>query len=327
MDFKNLRLKNNVFLAPMAGVTDKAFRLISSKMEPGLAFTEMVSAKGLYYKNEQTEDLLSIDPQEGPVFVQLFGSDPYIIGRVIRDDINHRDNIAGIDINMGCPSPKIVKNGDGAALGRNLALAEKVIKTLVETSDKPVSVKFRKGWDDENLTGLKLAQIADKAGVDFVSVHGRTREMFYSGKADWDYIKMIKENIDIPLIGNGDIFTAQDAKDMIEYTGCDGVMLGRGVMGNPWLIRDTIHLLNGDDILPVSSEEKLETIIEHLNLLIKFKGEKVATAEIRKHIGWYIKGMKNASQVRDKINRLNKKDDIIKELKEYFEYNSLINLT
>lgn len=319
MKIGSLELKNNVFLAPMAGVTDRAYRTICSKMNPGLMFTEMVSSRGLYYENRQTKDLMEIDPREGQVAIQIFGSEPRIMKEVVSKYINPRKDIVAIDINMGCPSPKIVKNGDGAALGNDLGLAKEIISQVVSISEKPVSVKFRKGWDDDNITGVSLAKIAEQSGASFITVHGRTREMFYSGQADWDYIKKVKDSVSIPVIGNGDIFVAQDAKKMLDYTGCDGVLLGRGAMGNPWLIRDIVNLIEGQEVRGPSKQEKLDTVLEHLNLLVDFKGERIAIPEMRKHIGWYLKGMKNSSQMRNNINQITNKEDLILTLKEYFK--------
>jgi len=319
MKIANVELKNNVFLAPMAGVTDRAYRIICSEMGAGLLFSEMVSSKGLYYGDKKTDILTSIDSREGMTALQIFGSDPEIMGEVVKRELNDREDIKMIDINMGCPAPKIVKNGDGSALMKNPKLVREILRSVVKASQKPVSLKIRKGWDDTSVNGIEIAKIAEAEGVDMLTIHGRTREMFYSGKADWDYIRRLVDSVSIPIIGNGDIFSPQDALEMIEYTGCDGVAIGRGVMGNPWIFKRIENLLAGkEDFIP-SDEEKIDMAIRHLNLSCELKGEKVAVREMKKHIGWYLKGMKDSTDMRDRINRINDREEIVYSLNSYRE--------
>jgi len=301
-------LKNNVFLSPMAGVTDKSFRLICQEMGCGLAYTEMVSAKGLYYGSENTKVLTDIDEEE-KVALQIFGSDPDIMGEIARRLNDSKALI--LDINMGCPTPKIVKNGDGAALMLKPELAEKVMESVVKASNKPVTVKIRKGWDDNHVNAVEIAQIAEKAGIKAVAVHGRTREQFYSGKADWSIIKKVKESVKIPVIGNGDIFTPEDAKRMLEETGCDAILIGRGAQGNPWIFKRTVHFLNTGELLPEPTiQEKIEVIIRHLEMMIEYKGERTGILEMRKHIAWYLKGLYGSAKLREAVFKMEKYEQI-----------------
>lgn len=319
MKIGNIEVKNNVFLAPMAGVTDRAYRIICSEMGAGLLFTEMVSSKGLYYGDKKTAVLSSVDEREGDTALQIFGSDPIIMGEVVRRHLNSREDIKMIDINMGCPAPKIVKNGDGSALMKNPKLVREIVRSVVDASEKPVSLKIRKGWDDDNINGVEIAKIAEDEGISLLTVHGRTREMFYSGEADWDYIREVKESVKIPVIGNGDIFTPEDALKMVEETNCDGVAIGRGVMGNPWIFKRINNLLKGIEDREPTKEEKIDMAIRHMDLVCKLKGEKVGVREMKKHIGWYIKGMENSTDMRDIINRLNDREEIIDKLLVYKE--------
>ena len=298
----NVKLENNIILAPMAGITDKAFRIIAKEFNPGLVVTEMVSAKGIYYNDENTKELLNLEDEKRPISVQIFGSDP----ESIKVAVEHLNPIADIiDINMGCPVPKIVKNGDGSKLLLNLLLAKEIIKSAVEAAKIPVSVKFRKGWDDSNIIACDLAKIAEEAGVKMITIHGRTRDQFYSGNVDLDIIKQVKESVKIPVIGNGDIKTKEDAKKMFEYTGVDGIMIGRATIGNPWVIADIIEFLTDEKNYlqkEISNEEKLKVILKHLDLMIKYKGEYKAVREMRKHISYYVKNLKNATKIRGEIN-------------------------
>ncbi len=319
MKIGNLELDNNIFLAPMAGVTDKAYRIICSEMGAGLLFTEMVSSKGLYYGDKKTDILTSIDKREGKTALQIFGSNPDIMAEVVEKYLNPREDIVMIDINMGCPAPKIVKNGDGSAIMKNPKLAREILRKVVNASNKPVSLKIRKGWDDNNINGIEIGKIAEEEGVSLLTVHGRTREMYYSGKADWDYIKKFKENLNIPVIGNGDIETPEDAVKMMKITNCDGIAIGRGVMGNPWIFNRINNVLKGkEDIIP-TIDEKIEMIIKHFNLVSEIKGKKLGIKEMRKHIGWYIKGMEGSSRVRDRINKIEEEEELLNELKVYRE--------
>ena len=317
MEIGDIKFKNNIFLAPMAGVTDSTYRMICREMGTGLVFTEMISAKGLYYKDENTKNLTKINPKENPVALQIFGSDPKIMAIITEKYINPREDIEILDINMGCPAPKIVKNGDGSALLKNPSLVRKILREIVKVSTKPVSLKIRMGWDHNSINGIEIGKIAEEEGVSFLTIHARTRDMFYSGNADWDYIKKMKENIKIPIIGNGDIFEPIDAIKMMEYTGCDGVAIGRGAMGNPWIFSRIQNLLDGkEDIVP-SSNEKIDMAIKHLNLLCNMKGENIGVREMRKHIAWYLKGMKNSNSIKNRINTIKEKNEIENVLLEY----------
>ncbi|MCR3956660.1 MAG: tRNA dihydrouridine synthase DusB [Gudongella sp.] len=320
MKIGNFNIENKLMLAPMAGVTDLAFRIICKEMGVGLTVTEMVSAKGMYYNDRKTDSLTEIDPRERPVALQIFGSEPEIMENVVTNKLNGRQDIDIIDINMGCPAPKIVKNGDGSALMKDPRLAERVIRGVAGASNKPVTVKIRKGWDENSVNGVEIAKIAEASGAAAITVHARTRDMFYSGKADWDYIGKVKEAVDIPVIGNGDIFTPQDALDMMDRTGCDGVAIGRGAMGNPWIFRQINQLINGEKPEGPSTQEILETSIRHMNMVCDIKGERIGVREMRKQLAWYIKGMRNSNEIKNKINTMVDKDSIVKLLVEYTEH-------
>jgi tRNA-dihydrouridine synthase B len=320
MRIGDLKIENNVFLAPMAGVTDMAFRTICKHMGAGLVYTEMVSAKGLFYKDEKTHILTETCDEERPIAIQIFGSDPDIMANIVEEKLNNRLDIDIIDINMGCPTPKIVKNGDGSALLKNPSLIRNILKSVVGVSKKPVTIKIRKGWNENSINAIEISQIAEEEGVSAIVVHGRTREEFYSGEADWEIIKDVKNNVSIPVIGNGDIFSAQDALDMIEYTNCDAVMIGRGCRGNPWIIKETLKLLKeGKNISPPNYEDRINMALNHLELLIKLKGEKIAIREMRKHIAWYVKGMPNSANLRNKLNSIEEEKELKKELFNYLE--------
>lgn len=301
MKIGHLELENNVFLAPMAGVTDLPFRILCKEMGCGLVYSEMVSAKGILYDNKNTTELLEIDPKERPVAVQLFGSDPEILGAMAKKIEPYPIDI--IDVNMGCPAPKIVKNGEGSCLMKTPELVGKIVKSLVESQSKPVTIKFRKGFDDDHINAVEIAKIAEANGASAVAVHGRTREQYYSGKADWDIIKQVKAAVNIPVIGNGDVFTPQDAKNLLEYTGCDAIMVGRGAQGNPWIFRRILHYLHTGEILPEpTAEERVEKALRHAEMLIDYKGEYIGVREMRKHMAWYMKGLPGAAELRGKLN-------------------------
>lgn len=317
MNIGEVKLDNNVFLAPMAGITDISFRLICKEMGAGLLYTEMISAKGLYYKDKKTEEFTLTDERERPVAIQIFGSDPNIMAEVVEEQINERDNIDIIDINMGCPAPKIVKNGDGSALLKDPLLVGKIVHEVVRVSNKPVTVKIRKGWDSSSVNAVEIAKIVEREGASAITVHGRTRDMYYSGEADWDIIGEVKANVSIPVIGNGDIFTPEDGLKMIEYTNCDGIMVGRGVKGNPWLIQNILSLMNRRDIYNPNYEDKIRKAIEHLELHCNFKDERIAVKEMRKHISWYIKGIKGSAQIKNEINTIETVKDMKSLLLDY----------
>lgn len=310
----NVKLNNNLLLAPMAGITDRAFRIICEKFNPGLVCTEMISAKGLFHNDSKTKQLLNMKDEKRPIAVQIFGSDVESMEYAAQYVSEYADII---DINMGCPAPKVVKNGDGSKLLLDLEKAKSIIEAVVRKSKVPVTVKFRKGWDNDNIVAVEMAKIAEKAGASAITIHGRTRSEFYSGNADWDIIKSVKEAVSIPVIGNGDVKNAEDAKKLFEQTGVDGIMIGRGVLGKPWIFKQICCELNNQNF-DITNAEKLNLILEHLDLEICDKTERVAIMEMRKHISWYIKNTKDASKVRDSINQITEKQELINTLTEYF---------
>ena len=311
-------LDTNVFLAPMAGVTDLPFRLLCREQGAGMSVTEMVSAKAILYKNKNTKELLAVDPAEGPVSVQLFGSDPEIMA-AIAAQIEDGPYVA-IDVNMGCPVPKIVNNHEGSALMKDPAQAEKVLTAMVKAVKKPVTVKFRKGFNDQNINAVEFAKMAESCGVAAVAVHGRTREQYYSGKADWDIIRQVKEAVKIPVIGNGDVFTPEDAKRLLDETGCDGIMVGRGAKGNPWIFKRITHYLETGELLPGPTlMEVRDMILRHGKMLTEYKGEMIAMREMRSHMAWYTKGMRNSAALRCEINQVETLEGLAELLEKRME--------
>lgn len=312
----NVELKNNILLAPMAGITDLPFRLICEKFEPGLVCTEMVSSKAIFYGDEKTKKLMNLEGEKRPVSIQIFGSDLEAFEYATKYVSNLADII---DINMGCPAPKVVKNGDGSKLLLDIEKAEKVIKSVVKNSSKPVTLKIRKGWDCNNIVATEFAQMAEKAGVSAITIHGRTRTEMYSGKVDLEIIKKVKESVKIPVIGNGDIVDEESALKMFEYTGVDGIMIGRGTFGNPWIFKRIKHYLETGEKLPVVTyEEKLRVIKEQIQLELDNKPEVTAIREMRKHIAWYTKNMPNSSEFRCEINKIEDKEQLAKIVEDYF---------
>lgn len=316
MKIGNVELANNVFLAPMAGVTDLAFRAICKQFGCGLTYTEMVSAKGMYYKSENTKAMLALAPGEKPAAMQIFGSDADIMAGIAVEVEEAGADI--IDINMGCPTPKIVKNGDGSALMQKPMLIAEIVKKVSAAVSVPVTVKIRKGWDESSINAVEIAQIAEQNGAQAVTVHGRTREQFYSGQADWDIIKQVKQAVRIPVIGNGDVVSPQTAEMMLQQTGCDAVMIGRGAEGNPWIFRQVIeYLRSGILVSEPSYEEKLQMAMYHLEQIIELKGEIIGVKEMRKHLAWYLKGMPGSSTIKTEVFKLDKALDIEILLQNY----------
>lgn len=312
---KNIELDNNVVLAPMAGISNSAFRRIAKEMSCGLIYAEMVSDKAIVYDNKKTKDLLYMTDFERPIVQQIFGSDKdsfvkaaKIIYEIMKPDI--------IDINMGCPVPKVaVRAQAGSALLKDVNKIYEIVKEVVNSIPIPITVKIRSGWDSKNINAIEVAKACEKAGASAICVHPRTRSQGYSGKADWNIIKKVKEVVNIPVIGNGDIFKPEDAKEMINKTNCDAVMIGRGALGNPWLIKNTINYLNNKPLINISNEDRINMCLKHFNYLIEFKSEKNALLEIRNHVGWYLKGIKNNNQIKKQFY----------EVKTANEFNDLIN--
>ena len=313
----NVELENNLILAPMAGVTNLPFRIICKDYGAGMVCTEMASAKAMFHNDQKTKRLFNTEGEKRPISFQVFGSELESMAYAVKYMSDFADII---DINMGCPAPKVVKNGDGSKLLLDLKKAQEIIETAVKNSKVPVTVKFRKGWDKENIVAVNIAQIAEQAGASAVTIHGRTRSEFYTGKADWDIIKKVKQSVNIPVIGNGDIVDEESALQMFEQTGVDGIMIGRGSFGNPWIFRNIKHYLETGEKLPQpTNNEKLEVMEKHIKLAVKEKGEDVAIKELRKHIAWYTKNLKNSSEFRNSINKVEKKEELISKLEEYFK--------
>lgn len=315
MKFGTVETPNNVFLAPMAGITDLPFRLICKEFGVGMMTTEMVSAKGLLYENGKTNELLYIDPKEHPIGAQLFGSDPKILSEMAKQV--EQSEVDFIDINMGCPAPKITKNGEGSALLKNPELIGEIVYAVAKALTKPLTIKIRKGFDDDSVNAVEVAKIIEQAGASAIALHGRTREQFYSGTADWDIIKEVKKNINIPLIGNGDVKTPQDAKRMLDYTGCDAVLIARAAQGNPWIFKRTVHYLETGELLPEPTfEERIPVILKHAKMLEAYKGEYVGMREMRSHLTSYVRGVHGAADLRRSLTAIETYEDIERLLDE-----------
>ena len=313
----NVELENNLILAPMAGVTNLPFRVICKEFGPGLVCTEMASSKAMFHNDQKTKRLFNAEGEKRPISFQIFGSDEESMDYAAKYVSEFADIL---DINMGCPAPKVVKNGDGSKLLLDLDKVKSIMQTVVKASKVPVTVKIRKGWDNDHIVAVEVAKIAEEVGISAITVHGRTRSEYYTGKADWNIIKKVKESVNMPVIGNGDVVDEESAYRMFETTGVDGIMIGRGSFGNPWVFRNIKYYLEtGEKLPPPSNEEKLEVIKKHIKLAVEEKKEEVAVKELRKHISWYTKNLKNSSEFRAMMNKIESKDELVKAIEEYFK--------
>ncbi len=310
MKIGNVELSNNIFLAPMAGVSDLPFRLLCHREGAGLVCMEMISAKAVHYNNKNTESLLSIHPDEGPVSLQLFGSEPKLMAEIAKRIEDRPFSI--LDINMGCPVPKVVNNHEGSALMKDPGLVYEIVSEISNAISKPVTVKIRKGFDEKHVNAVEIAKAAEAGGAKAVTVHGRTREQYYSGPADWSIIKDVKEAVSIPVIGNGDVTNGESAKKMFDETGCDAVMVGRAAEGNPFVFREINAYLSGTQYKPPTAEEVKSTIREHAKMMLEYKGEYIGIREMRKHLSWYLKGFTGAAGLRKRINEMTTMDELLK---------------
>jgi len=313
----SFEVENEVLLAPMAGVTDIAYREICIECGCGLTYTEMVSSKGLHYNSENTEKLMKISKKEAPAAIQIFGREPIFMAEACEKHINDNDDFAIVDINMGCPVKKVIKNGEGSALMKAPNVAAEIVRSMKAVSKKPVTAKFRLGFDSENINCVEFAKVLENAGVDAVAVHGRTREQMYEGKANWDYIAEVKKAVSIPVIANGDVFTVDDAIKIKEVTNCDGIMIARGVKGNPWLFKQINDYLKGKPITIPSEFEIIEMIMKHYKLAVKYLGEDKAIRDMRKHTMWYIKGLHGCTDIKEMINKTCSFDEVMNILLDY----------
>ena len=312
----NVVLDNPFILAPMAGVTDLPFRVLCHEQGAGLVCMEMVSAKAIYYRNKNTEALMEIEPGERPVSLQLFGSDPELMGEMARQIEERPFDI--LDINMGCPVPKVVNNGEGSALMKNPELVRKIVTSVVKAVQKPVTVKIRRGFDERHVNAVEIAKIIEDCGAAAVAVHGRTREQYYAGHADWDIIRQVKEAVSIPVIGNGDVVSAQTAEQMFDQTGCDGIMVARGARGNPWIFRELAAWYRGEPIPAAPGmDEVRQMLLRQADLLVKYKGEYTAIREMRKHVAWYTAGFPHSSKLRARVNEINTMEDLVRLMGEW----------
>lgn len=316
LNIGNVELENNLILAPMAGVTDLPFRLLCKSQGAGLLCMEMVSAKAVYYNNKNTETLMEIEEEERPVSLQLFGADPYIISEIAKRIEERPFSI--LDINMGCPVPKVVNNNEGSALLKDPKLVREIVTQTVKAINKPVTVKIRKGFDDSSVNAVEIAKIIEDCGAAAIAVHGRTREQYYSGKADWDIIRQVKESVSIPVIGNGDVDSPQMAAKLLKETNCDGIMIGRGARGNPWIFRQINEYLKSAEMIDKPSIEQIrETILEHAKLQVKYKGEFIGIREMRKHTAWYTAGCPHSAKLRNKVNEIETLENLNSLLNKY----------
>lgn len=319
MNIGNVIIKEPVALAPMAGITDKAYRILVKELGCGLLYSEMVSAKALTYKNQKTFELLDLTDEKGPISIQIFGSEPDIMAEGARIVKEYKADI--IDINMGCPVPKITKNNEGSSLMLNPNLASQIVTSIKKAVDIPVTVKIRKGWDDNNINAVEFAKRMEEAGADAIAVHGRTKEQLYSGSADWDIIREVKKAVKVPVLGNGDVTSPLTAKEMMDETKCDMVMVGRAAFGSPWLLGNIIKYLKDGTLIPEPSiEERVKFALRHTELIVKYKGEKIGIKEMRKHLGWYFKGLPGATNIRRQMNSITTKVDLDNLLYEYMNY-------
>ncbi len=315
----NVEIANQVVMAPMAGISNSAYRRICKEMGAGLVYAEMVSDKAIVYNNKKTVDMLYMMEEERPIVQQIFGIDvdSFVKAAIFIEKNMHPDII---DINMGCPVPKVALRAQaGAALLKNPDKIYDIVKAVVNSVSVPVTVKIRSGWDKEHINALEVAKVCEKAGASAITIHPRTRSQGYSGKADWSIIKLLKDNVSIPIIGNGDVKSPEDAKRMLDETGCDAVMIGRGLLGNPWLIKNTILYLDGRNTVNVTASDKIDMAIHHLNYLLEFKDEKLSALEIRNHISWYLKGLRGSNEVKAEIYKTTNVNDIITILNNYKE--------
>ncbi|MDD2497136.1 MAG: tRNA dihydrouridine synthase DusB [Desulfitobacteriaceae bacterium] len=309
MEINKIKLENSVITAPMAGITDKAFREILKSMGAAMVCTEMVSDKALIYANKKTFELLDIEGEEYPICVQLFGSEPDVMAKAAKIISSKGAHV--LDINMGCPAPKIVRNGEGSALMLKPKLAQEIVDAVVQAVSIPVTVKMRKGWDVNSVNAVEVARLVEEAGAAAITVHGRARDQFYTGQADWGIIADVKNAVSIPVVGNGDIWNPEDGQKIMAETGCDAVMVGRGMLGNPWLVKRTVEALTNSDLSKVPTlDERLTMAERHLDRVVELKGEITGVRQMRKHLAWYIKGLRDAARVRTEINRLTQKQEI-----------------